>query len=129
MWAAKIPNSAKVIIGNTLRYGEIAFRVKEQDKKIYAREQIRLELTLKSAKDLQKDNEKIICMMHYPPTNSNWEESEFTKLFEKYGVSAVCYGHLHGPYVKREIIKKINNITYYLTSCDQLANKLIEIKV
>ena len=101
----------------------------EQDKKIYAREQIRLELTLKSAKDLQKDNEKIICMMHYPPTNSNWEESEFTKLFEKYGVSAVCYGHLHGPYVKREIIKKINNITYYLTSCDQLVNKLIEIKV
>lgn len=101
----------------------------EEDKKIYLREQIRLDLTLKSAKSLQKNGEKIICMMHYPPTNADWQESEFTKLFEAFGVSAVVYGHLHGKYVKRDLIKEINGITYYLTSCDQLGNKLMEINV
>lgn len=100
----------------------------EEDKKIYAREQIRLDLTLKSAKALQKNGEKIICMMHYPPTNSAWDDSGFTKLFEEYGVQAVVYGHLHGKYVNREKVKERNGIKYYLTSCDQVGNKLVEIE-
>lgn len=101
----------------------------EEDKKILARETIRLELTLKSAKTLQKNNEKLIAMMHYPPTNNAWDKSSFSELFEAYKVSAVVYGHLHGKYVKRELVKKLNDITYYLTSCDQINNKLIEIVI
>ena len=67
-------------------------------------------------------------MMHYPPTNSAWDDSGFTKLFEEYGVQAVVYGHLHGKYVNREKVKERNGIKYYLTSCDQVGNKLVEIE-
>ena len=101
----------------------------EEDKKIYLREQIRLELTLKSAKSLQKNGEKIVAMMHYPPTNSVWDKSAFSELFENYGVSAVIYGHLHGKYVKRELVKNFNGVNYYLTSCDQVNNNLVEINI
>lgn len=101
----------------------------QEDKKIYLREQIRLEMALKSAKDLQKNGEKIICMIHFPPTNSKQEESEFTRLIEKYGVSAVVFGHLHGKYVKKDLVYTKNGITYYLTSCDQTKNTLVEISV
>ena len=101
-----------------------------QNQKILDREVIRLELTLKAAKEQQKDGEKIICIMHYPPFNNRQHDSAFTKLIEHYGVHSVVYGHLHGAkYVKNPIKLVKNGITYYLTSCDMLQNKLIEIEI
>lgn len=98
-----------------------------EDKKIYDRELIRLELSLKSALEKQKNGEKLICMIHYPPFNSRFEQNDFTNLLEKYGVNKVIYGHLHGKNVKAVSYLKINEIEYYLTSCDQVKNKLVEI--
>lgn len=97
------------------------------DERIFKREIIRMELALKSAKQLQINNEKIIYMIHYPPFNSKLEKSEFVKLFEEYGVSKVIYGHLHGS--TGRIVKwvDIDGIEYYLTSCDQVDNQLVEI--
>ena len=66
-------------------------------------------------------------MMHYPPFNSKLEENDFTKLFEQFGVDIVVYGHLHSYDKKQRLITYINNIKYYLTSCDLVGNKLIEI--
>ncbi|MBQ0017476.1 MAG: metallophosphoesterase [Clostridiales bacterium] len=97
------------------------------DKKIFDRELIRLELSLKSAKDLQQNDEKIVCMIHYPPFNSRIEESGFTNLMEKYGVCKVVYGHLHGKGGRTIIKLNKNGIDYYLTSCDKLGNRLIDI--
>lgn len=100
-----------------------------QDETIYKRELIRLELSLESAKKRQaklKDS-KLICLIHYPPFNYNYKESEFTKMFEKYNVDAVVYGHIHYNPSRSKKIIKMNNIPYYLTSCDQLQNKLIKI--
>ena len=68
----------------------------EENKKIYSRELIRLELSLKNAKKLQKNDEKIIYITHYPPFNNKREPSEYTKMIEEYGVSYVVFGHLHG---------------------------------
>ena len=99
-----------------------------EDEKIFKREVIRLELTLQSAKKLQTNGEKIICMMHYPPCNFRREQSQFTELIEKYGVSSVVFGHLHG-YKKIQTKFVMNGIDYYLTSCDMVENKLISIEV
>lgn len=97
------------------------------DEKIYNRELLRLELSLKSAKRLRKDGDKLVCMMHYPPFNSKYEESDFTKMLEKYGVDVVVYGHLHNYDTKHSLIHKMNNIEYYLTSCDLVDNNVVHI--
>ncbi len=97
------------------------------DEKIYKREVIRLELSLLDAKRLQTNNEKIIVMMHYPPFNSKVEDSDFTKTIEKFNVEKVVYGHLHSYDKKQKLILTKNNVTYYLTSCDLVGNKLIKI--
>ncbi len=99
----------------------------EDDEKIYKRELIRMELSLKSALELKQDGDTLIVMMHYPPFNSKLEENDFTKLFEQFGVDIVVYGHLHSYDKKQRLITYINNIKYYLTSCDLVGNKLIEI--
>jgi len=100
----------------------------EENRKIYAREIIRLELSLKSAKKLQTNNEKIIFITHYPPFNNKVEPSEYTNMLEEYRVYKVVFGHLHG-YVNPKMIKnQINGIEYYLTSCDAVKNQLVEIE-
>lgn len=99
-----------------------------EDEKIFKRELIRLELTLASAKKLQTNNEKIICMMHYPPCNFKKEESEFTKLLKGAQVDTVVFGHIHG--VKRKQNQfKLDGINFYLTSCDMVDNQLVKIDV
>lgn len=98
-----------------------------EDDKIYKRELLRLEMTLQNAKKLQSNNEKIVCMLHYPPYTFKEEDNEVTALLEKYDVSAVVYGHIHA-YCKQNLILVKNNINYYLTSCDIVENKLVEIE-
>lgn len=88
----------------------------DHDDKIYKRELIRLELSLSAA---EKDGyNKKICMIHYPPFNDKHEESDFTRLFEKYNVEYVIYGHIHGAKAYQYKDITINNIRYSLTSCD-----------
>lgn len=100
----------------------------DENKKIYARELIRLELSLKNAKKLQQNDEEIIFITHYPPFNNKVEQSEFTKILEQYGVKIVIFGHLHGYINPKMLYNEINGVKYYLTSCDAVKNKLIEIK-
>lgn len=99
----------------------------QNDKKIFDRELIRLELSLSNANKKRLENEKLVCLIHYPPFNSKIEHSKFMELFEKYKVDKVIYGHLHGKNVKSVKYLKVNDIEYYLTSCDQVNNKLVEI--
>lgn len=86
------------------------------DNKIYSREQIRLKLSLDNAKKAGYD--KIICMIHYPPTNEKFEESAFTEIFKEYKVNKVVYGHLHGPSLGRVLNHEWEGIEYIMTSCD-----------
>lgn len=98
----------------------------EEDEKIYKRELIRLEMTLQNAKKMQSDEEKIICMLHYPPYTFKEEDNEVTALLEKYGVRKVVYGHIHA-YCRQNLVLEKHGITYFLTSCDIVGNRLIEI--
>ena len=97
-----------------------------EDQKIFDREVLRLEMTLKQADKLRQEGDKLICMMHYPPVGFAREDSAFSQLIEKYKVDFVVYGHLHGyKNVTTNFVK--NNIAYFLTSCDEVDNNLIHI--
>lgn len=90
-----------------------------KDEKIYKRELIRLRLSLESAKKSGLD--KIIVMLHYPPTNEKFEESDFIKLIKEYNVEKLIYGHLHGPVLYGEVLNgNIDGVEYILTSADYL---------
>jgi predicted phosphohydrolase len=90
----------------------------EKDKKIYQRELIRLKLSLDEAK--KNGFSKFIVMLHYPPTNEKFEESDIVKIIKEYGVEKVIYGHLHGPSLKRVLNGKVDGVEYIMTSADFL---------
>ncbi len=102
---------------------------KEQDMKIYLRETERLKLSLSSASKLKQENDKLIALVHYPPFNVRRENTLFTDIFEQNCVDSVIYGHLHGKTVRSDKIVVKNGVKYYLTSCDQVDNKLTEISL
>ena len=87
-----------------------------KDKKIYLRELIRLRLSLDAAKGA--GYKKIIVMLHYPPTNEKFEESEVQKILKEYNVEKVIYGHLHGVALSRVLNGNIDGVEYILTSAD-----------
>lgn len=90
-----------------------------KDEKIYSREQVRLKLSLEAAKS--QGFKKFIIMLHYPPTNEKFEESEFTKIIKEYKVEKVIYGHLHGPVLLGNLLNGyFENVEYILTSADYL---------
>ena len=101
----------------------------EDGKKLYARELIRIEMSLAAMQKIRKDGDRTVFMLHYPPFNVRFENTPVTDLFEKYKVDAVVYGHLHGKncYAKKFILK--NGVRYYLTSCDQIGNAAVEVEV
>ncbi len=99
----------------------------EENNKLYARELIRLELSLKAAKKLQTNNEKIIFITHFPPFNNKREPSEYTKMLTSFGVYKVVFAHLHGYINPLMRYNEIDGVAYYLTSCDALKNELIQI--
>ncbi len=99
----------------------------EEDKKIYAREVLRLKLSLEHMRAQRKEGDKVICMMHFPPFNSRREPSEFTELIYEHKVDCVIYGHLHGKDCRADKKMIISGIPYYLTSVDLVGNELVRI--
>ena len=105
-------------IGNVIIAGTRGWTVPEKNK----------ELSLQFAQNLRtSDDDIIIGMIHFPPFNSSCEDSEFTRLFEQYNVKKVVYGHLHGFASRTFLNTQKNGVEYFLTSCDKLNNKLVQI--
>jgi len=82
-----------VRIGDVVFAGTRGWRVPErrmvqnaEDKKIYDREIIRFELSLKDAAAKMQAGDKLVAIIHYPPFNAMRDESPFTALCVKYGV-------------------------------------------
>lgn len=92
-----------------------------QDEKLYRREAMRLEMSLKTAKRIAGDR-PIVAMMHYPPLLPEYARggTAFTRLLTQYGVSRCVYGHLHGPSVQRGYNGLYEGVQYDLVSCDAL---------
>jgi Predicted phosphohydrolase len=78
-------------------------------------------------KKLKKEGDTVTAMLHYPPFPFSLADSGFTKLFEKFGVTKVVYGHLHGANLRVEPVIEKHGVSYFLTSCDLVGNKLIEL--
>lgn len=88
-----------------------------QDKKIYARELLRLEMALKEAAALGLP---IIAMLHYPPVLRDDGPTGFTELLERYPVRTCLYGHVHGDSTAT-FTGTLNGVEYHNCSCDRLA--------
>jgi len=101
----------------------------DEDKKIFDREVLRLELALKDMMAKKQDGDKTVVVMHYPPFNAMRDDSQFTALIEKYKVNVCIYGHLHGKGGRKDLETTKNGIKYYLTSCDLLDFQVAEIEV
>lgn len=99
----------------------------EEDEKILEREFGRMELSLKKAQGLMAEGDKLIVMCHYPPFDVTLADNRFTDMFERFGANAVVYGHLHGKDCRTVNYFEKNGIPYFLTSCDKIDNKLVEI--
>ena len=61
------------------------------DEKVFRRELIRLETSLKAAGE-----KPIYCFLHYPPRYRGYTCPEILELLKRYRVRLCCYGHLHG---------------------------------
>ncbi len=116
------------IICGSRGWGKTENNNAEQDKKIIAREEIRLKNSLEQGRKLQDEclargeKKEIIVALHFPPFISN-----FVKLMEEYNVKTCIYGHLHG--YGHNMIKEgtIGNIDYKFVGCDYTGFKLIKL--
>jgi len=88
---------------------------KPHNAKVLSREIGRLEASLQAAGD-----KPILCFLHYPPMYQGYECPEILATLEKYHVKQCCYGHLHGPTIRRRMEGPRNGTEYSLISADYL---------
>lgn len=127
---AALPQGVFALQNNALKFGDVIVcgsrgwgeRESEEDRKIYARELIRMRMSLDEGNKLKEKEDKLVVLTHYPPFSDKYKASPFTDLYAEYGVSAVVYGHLHGAGTNAKRVVRLDGITYYLTSCDMLRN-------
>ncbi len=86
------------------------------DEKVFRRELIRLESSLKSAGELQK-----IVFLHYPPYYKGYRCEEILQLLNKYEVRRCFYGHLHGPSHALALEGLWDGVDYRLVSADKIS--------
>ncbi|MCD8375642.1 MAG: metallophosphoesterase [Oscillospiraceae bacterium] len=114
--------SFQLLHNNCWFYGDVAlcgtrgwFYEETGGQKVFRRELMRLETSLKAAGEREK-----ICFLHYPPRCRDYVCAEVVELLERYRVRACCYGHLHGA-GHRQVAEGIwNNVEYHLVAADYL---------
>ncbi len=87
----------------------------EHDEKVFKRELLRLETTLKSAGDLPK-----IVFLHYPPKYKGYECPDILALLKQYDVRSCYYGHLHGASHGLAVEGLWDGVDYKLVAADKL---------
>lgn len=90
----------------------------KEDRKIYSRELLRLEMALQAGKAL---GAPLVAALHYMPCNKQGEESGFTELLRRYGVELCLYGHLHGEECAKAICAPRFGFPMVNVSADALA--------
>ena len=83
------------------------------DEKIFKRELIRLETSLKAAGDAEK-----ICFLHYPPVYRGYLCRPILDLLHQYGVRACYYGHLHSESHRLAVTGDFEGIDFRLAAAD-----------
>ncbi len=104
--------------------------LEEDDRRIYERELLRLELSLKDGERRLKGRAGPIwrvAMLHYPPFADKSLSTEVTALLSRYGVSDAVYGHLHGPGLSGAFSGELCGVRYHQVSCDGLGFRLFQL--
>ena len=96
----------------------------EHDKKIMAREIMRLETSLKAAGDATEK----ICFLHYPPRFNQYVCTEIVDLMTAYGVKDCWYGHIHSHGHKFAVQGEVGGISYHMVSGDYIGFKPVKVK-
>ena len=87
----------------------------DHDKKIMARELMRLETSLAAAGEKKK-----LVFLHYPPKYGAYECTEILDLLEKYGVKQCFYGHLHSAGCAAAFEGRHRGTQFFLISADHI---------
>lgn len=87
----------------------------EHDKKILARECLRLEASLQAAGKREK-----YVFLHYPPKYQGYECPEILALLKKYDVKMCCYGHIHSKGCASAFNGEYGGTVFRLVSADYL---------
>ena len=95
----------------------------EHSAKIFNRELIRLEASLKAAGEGEK-----LCFLHYPPLYGGYRCQEILDLLEKHGVALCCYGHLHGGSHRLAFVGQENGVEYRLVAADYLGFRPLKVR-
>ena len=90
-------------------------RSNQQDEKVFRRELMRLETSLRSAGDLHK-----MVFLHYPPKYKGYTCAPILELLDKYNVRKCYYGHLHGASHSLAMEGMWDGIEYKLLSADKI---------
>lgn len=96
-----------------------------EDEKIYARELLRMEMSLERAARLKAD--RMIALCHYPPLGDGGEPTRLSALLEKYHVDDAVYGHLHGASLRGAVTGVHGGVRYHCVSCDGLHFQLYQL--
>lgn len=115
-------HSLNILHNNCYTYGEYAicgtrgwFYEEQGGSKVFKRELIRLEASLKEA-----EGRDILCFLHYPPLYQGYRCPEILDLLEQYQVKSCYYGHLHGGSLRLAIEGMHHNVSYHLVSADYI---------
>lgn len=95
----------------------------EHDEKIFHRELMRLEASLRAGGDRLK-----LCFLHYPPRYSGYQCGEILELLHRYGVRRCFYGHLHGQSHRLAQEGIWDGIEFRLISADFLDFKPLQVQ-
>ena len=87
----------------------------KEDERVFLRELIRLEASLKAAGDREK-----IVFLHYPPLYKGYRCDEIMDLLHKYDVRRCYYGHLHGASHKLAMEGLWEDIEFRLVAADRV---------
>ncbi len=90
-------------------------RSSEHDEKVFKRELLRLEASLKAAGEKEK-----LVFLHYPPQSKGYTCGEIVELLTRYGVRSCFYGHLHGASHALAIEGMHGGIDYHLLAADYI---------
>ena len=111
---------------NAYSYGDLAIcgtrgwffeeeRSGEHDEKVFKRELLRLEASLKAAGEKHK-----AVFLHYPPRYKGYECPEILELLRKYEVRRCFYGHLHGGSHKLAMEGLWDGVEFRLVAADYI---------
>ena len=85
------------------------------NQKVFNRELLRLETSLKAAGEKPK-----LGFLHYPPLYQGYSCPEILNLLEQYQVRACYYGHLHGGSHRLALEGMHGSVDYHLVAGDYL---------